>query len=272
MAGLQRMNLSDAIRMNIVKAEGLGKGGYTGQALKLHLTNNSGNPLLLTVDPAVIFRPADTSQQDLVLAGSEKISIPAFKDATADVQTFCAKSYARPPQAAQSFSFLKKGNDTLVQLLTFMRQNNLLSATSLAQAAVWVITNQHALSGVYDASLPRQSQQLVAFLSELTGQPTPDVFHIYEQRTAPDAPVFNPKVLTILASFEEQLEAPKKLTLGVYNASGSMIQPVFEDRLFGKGGHRFQVSFEAKGVQPGPYFIRLKAGDTLLQEKQVMVE
>lgn len=270
-AGLQRLSLSDAIRMNVVKAEGVAKGGYTGQALKLKLTNNTGNPLLITVDPAVVFRPADTTQQDLVLAGNEKISIAPFKEAAADVQTFCAKSHASSPLKNEPFSFLKKGSDTLEKVLLYLRQNNLLNS-SLAQAAVWVITNDHGLDGVYAIGLERQSQQLVGFLSSLTGKAFPSVFRIYEHRNTPDVPVFNPKALSIIASFEEKLDAPKKLTLGVYDGNGALIQPVFEDRTFGKGGHRFKVDFEAEDVAPGAYFIRLKEGETVMQEKRVVVE
>lgn len=118
-AGLQRLNLSDALRKHVVKAVGTGKGGYSGQALKLHLTNNSGNQLIITVDPGVIFQPADTLQQDLVLAGGEKVTLLPFKDASIEVFTFCAKSYAHSPEKDEAFSFLKKGSDTLIQVLNY---------------------------------------------------------------------------------------------------------------------------------------------------------
>jgi hypothetical protein len=67
------------------------------------------------------------------------------------------------------------------------------------------------------------------------------------------------------------LQEPKKLTLGVYNAEGEMIQQVFTDRMFGKAGHRFRVTFEADDVSPGMYYIRLKEGDNVLREQAVEV-
>lgn len=265
------MNLSDAIRMNIVKVQGTGNGGYTGQALQLKITNNSGNPLLLTVDPAVIFRPADTAQQDLVLAGNEKISVQPFKEAGAVVQTFCAKSYARAPVKGEAFSFLKKGSDTLEKVLVFLRQNNLLYSP-LAQSAVWVVTNDHDLEGVYQPTMVKQSEKLVAYLSGITGKAVPKVFRVHEHRTEPGKPVFNPKAFTIVANFEQTLNAPEVLSLGVYNEAGAMIQPVFENRQFGKGGHRFKVDFEARNVAAGTYYIRLSSGEQILQQQDIRVD
>lgn len=270
-AGLQRLKLSDALRMNIVSVTATGKGGYTGQALQLKITNNSGNPLLLTVDPALIFRPVDTSQQDLLLAGNEKISVQPFKNAEAAVQTFCAKSYAGSPRAGEAFSFLKQGGDTLQQVIDFMRNNNLLFSP-LAQKAVWVLTNEHSIATVYEPALHQQSLRLTEFLSQLLGQPQPDVYVIHGLNNEPGQPVFQPKALSMVALFEEKQETPRKLTLGVFDQEGNMIQPVFEDRMFGKGGHRFKVAFDAKNVSAGPYYIRLKSGDEVLQEKSVVVD
>ena len=62
------------------------------------------------------------------------------------------------------------------------------------------------------------------------------------------------------------------MTLAVYNASGEVVQPVFENRNFGATGHRFKVEFEAKGVAPGKYYIRLSEGETVMQETEVEVK
>ena len=43
-------------------------------------------------------------------------------------------------------------------------------------------------------------------------------------------------------------------------------------REFEAKGHRFGVEFEAEDVAAGKYYIRLKEGDAVLQEKMVKVE
>jgi hypothetical protein len=87
----------------------------------------------------------------------------------------------------------------------------------------------------------------------------------------PDQPAYVPKPLKIMATFQQILNAPKTLTLGVYNDKGEMIQKVFEQQEFRAAGHEFGVEFEAADVPAGTYAIRLTEGSTILQEKKVVV-
>ncbi len=88
----------------------------------------------------------------------------------------------------------------------------------------------------------------------------------------PNQPAYVPKVLKIYAEFEIILDAPKTMTLGIFDSVGNMAQPVFENQEFPKRGHRFNVEFEATDVPAGKYYIRLKEGGKILQEKMVKVE
>ena len=115
-------------------------------------------------------------------------------------------------------------------------------------------------------------KKLVEYIANLTGQPVPDYYVENATSTRQGQPVYTPKTLKIYAQFEQKLEEPKKLTLGVYDSEGEMIQPVFENRPFGKAGHRFKVTFEAKDVPAGKYYIRLKEGEDIVRETAVTVE
>lgn len=266
-----RLGIRQALENNIIKIEATATGhGYHDKSLRLHITNNSGNQLQLTMSQGAIFRPADTTQQDLVLAGDEPLAIAPFADGTIEAQTFCAKSYAHAPVAVQPYKYLKMGSDTLVQLLQYVKVNHLFDY--LGQEAVWVITNQHPLESVYDEGRDLASTKLIERLAQLTGQPIPKYHELHPETTAADQPVYNPKPLHIVAKFEQKLDNPAKLTLGVFNGSGEMIEKVFENQSFGaKTGHRFSVDFAAADVEPGTYYIRLKEGDAVLQEVSVTV-
>ena len=144
--------------------------------------------------------------------------------------------------------------------------------SDLGQSAVWMFTNGHSFSTVYDASNEFVSKKLQDYIITLTGKQLPDYYVQSSTSSVSGQPVYNPKVLKIYASFEEKLSEPKKLTLAVYNASGEVVQPVFENRNFGATGHRFKVEFEAKGVAPGKYYIRLSEGEMVMQETEVEVK
>lgn len=142
----------------------------------------------------------------------------------------------------------------------------------LGQQAVWAITNNHELSNVYDPARDVVSKQLIELISTITGKAKPAYYTLVPDEQNPGSPAYNPKVLKILAQFEARLDAPKTLTLGVFDAAGIMVQPVFENQNFPARGHRFEVEFEAENVAAGNYFIRLKEGDAILQEKMVKVD
>jgi hypothetical protein len=235
------------------------------------VTNKSGSVLQITMDPGLVFTANDSTLQNLVLAGAEMLAVQPFKEGRVDVQTFCAEARDRAPVGGMAYSRPVMGSTQLVAVAQYIKNNRLFD--DLGQSAIWVVTNKHSLAGVYDAGRDAQSRKLVAFMASLLGQPEPDYFTKYEVNNTAGEPVFTGKPLKIYAQFETILEQPKKLSLGIYDATGKLIQGVFENRMFAGGkGHRNRVEFEAAAVPAGAYFIRLKEGETVLEEKKVIVE
>lgn len=270
-AGPTRIPLSQAIQQHIVtvSAEATGN-SYMQQGLKLTVKNTGSLNFILVMNQGVIFTPAEENVQPLVLAGEEIMPMQPLKEATINVQTFCANSSAAAPQKGIKYTYTKVADDKLVKLLAFLKQNRMYN--ELGQDAVWHFTNGHSLNTVYDAGNEFASKKLLDFITTLTGEKTPEYYIQTSSSTVAGQPVYNPKTLKIFASFEEELTAPKKLTLGIYNEQGEMVQPVFENRNFVARGHRFKVEFEAKGVPAGKYYIRLKEGETTLRETMVEVK
>ncbi|MCB0698024.1 MAG: hypothetical protein KDC07_11700 [Chitinophagaceae bacterium] len=265
------INLSKAIEQHIVtvNAETTGS-SYNQQALKLTIKNTGSLTFNLVMNPGVIFRPDSAGYQPLILAGEEKMYMTPLKENTITVQTFCADSRMSAPAKGISYTYQGMGNDTLVKALYFIKQNRIYNI--LGQSAVWMFTNGHSLNQVYDPANEFVSKKLMDYLINITGRTEPQYYVQTTVNNAVGEVVYDPKTLKIFAKFEEQLDAPKKLTLGIYNENGEMIQSVFEDRTYGKAGHRFRVEFEAIGVDPGKYYIRLKEGDAVLRETMVEVK
>lgn len=270
-AGPTRIPLSQAIQQHIVtvSAEATGN-SYMQQGLKLTVKNTGSLNFILVMNQGVIFTPAEENVQPLILAGEEIMPMQPLKEATINVQTFCANSSASAPQKGMQYSYAKVADDKLVKLLAFLKQNRMYN--ELGQDAVWYFTNGHSLNTVYDVGNEFASKKLLDFMTTLTGEQKPEYFIQTSSSTVAGQPVYNPKTLKIFASFEEELTTPKKLTLGIYNEQGEMVQPVFENRNFAARGHRFKVEFEAKGVPAGKYYIRLKEDETTLRETMVEVK
>jgi hypothetical protein len=266
-----KKNLSDAVKDKSITLKAVNFAGrYQGKTTKLMITNNTKSVLQITVDLGVILKPEDSAYQPMVLAGQEMLAVLPKTTGEVEVQTFCGNAPRHCPAQDLSYTFSHTGSDKLIKVLSFIKSNSLFDY--LGQSAVWAITNNNDISDAYDPSRVALSKQLIELLISVTGQSRPQYYTLRSDEQVAGAPAFIPKVLKIVAEFEIRLDAPKTLTLGIFDEQGNMAQEVFQDKEFGKMGHRFGVEFEAENVPPGKYYIRLKEGNTVLQEKMVKVE
>ena len=98
-AGPTRIPLSQAIMQHIVtvSAEATGS-SYMQQGLKLTVKNTGSLNFILVMNQGATFKPKDVEAQPLILAGEEIVPMQPLKEATINVQTFCANSNAAAPQ------------------------------------------------------------------------------------------------------------------------------------------------------------------------------
>lgn len=265
-----QLSLSDAIKKNMITVTAEANGNsYMEHGLMLRIKNNGSLTFMLTMNEGVIFAPDSSTYQPLILAGGEKLFMTALKEDDITVQTFCANSNNLAPVKGLKYSFSRVAGDTLVKILGYIKTNRLYN--DMGQSAVWVFTNGHELNSVYDGSNDFVSKKLMDFIVANTGMKTPEYFVQSAINETPGEPVYTPKPLKIFAKYEVELNKPSVLTLGIYNDNNEMVQPVFENRRFGKAGHRFKVDFESENVPPGKYYIRLKDEENILRETMVEV-
>jgi hypothetical protein len=267
----ERTTLKAAIERGQVKivATTTGK-SYKDKALKLQLTNTTRDALNITVDPALIFKPEEEGYQHLVLPAEEMLALAPGGHGEIEVRTFCGKASAMGPGSKLTYKFWKQGDSSLIKVTKYIKKNNLYD--ELGQHAVWAITDNHDLDGIIDPARPKESAELLALLVKVTGRPTPPYFRLYKLDTVAGQPVFQKRVLKIVANVEWKLAEAKKLTMGIYNQTGDLVQGVFEEKPMAKGSYKMQVQFEAEGAPKGAYYMRLKEGDILMKEVKVVVD
>ena len=270
-AALDRISLKQGIQSGLLKVSANANGnGYHNKSLHMAITNTGTKAIQVQIDPALIFRPDDTSYQDFVLAGTDLIVLRAKATVELESQVFCGKSYASAPSRNLNFTFLKAGDDIMVKVMGFINQYKLYDG--LGQDAIWALTNRRELHGVWDGNRPEISKKLIDYMASVTGWAVPDYYKEYALNPRGNGPVAAPKALKMLANFDWKLTEPKTLTLGIYDKEGKMLQPVVENQEFGKGGHRVRVEFEAEDVPAGMYYIRLMDNVTVMKELAVKVD
>ncbi len=270
-AAIERSTLKTAFEAGQISITASGTGQcYHDKGLHLKLKNKTGNTLQLKVDPALIFRPLDTSYQDIILPGETIFAIAAHGETDIDLQSFCGKSYARAPGSNVNFNFYRQGDSTMIKVAQFINKYKLYNVTG--QSAIWALTNTHNLSGLFDPSNAAISNKLIALMSQLTGWAVPEYYKHYRINTIAGEPALEQRVLKIYSVFEWKLSEPQKLNLGIYNSAGKLIQSVIDNESFIKGGYTLTVTFEAENIATGNYYIRLKAGNSVLKEQMVKLD
>lgn len=270
-AGVQDIGLKAAMDKGLIHIEAKATShGFNDKGLSIRLKNKTIQTLRINVEPGLIFQPADTLYQDLVLPGEIMIVLAPNTESATDVQTFCGKSYARAPKSDLLFRFKKQGDSSLIKVLQFINKYALYN--DAGQHAVWALTNNSSLDGIYDPMQPVMSNKLVALLVTLTGRPAPEYFKQYRINTEGGEVAFEQRVLKMFALFEWDQQEAMQLVLGIFNEAGDMIQPVENGKLFNRGHYKVSITFEAENVPPGNYYIRLKNNGTVLQEKTLKIQ
>jgi hypothetical protein len=265
------MDLSEALKNKKVTMNAVNLAGrYTGKTTKLTIKNISSEELHLKIDLGIFLLPDTPGFQPMVLAGGEMLVVKPSKEGDIMVNTFCGNALFSCPDVNLHYSFGYIGSDTLIRILRFIKTNSLFDF--LGQNAVWAITDGHYIGSVFDADREALSKQFEDLICKITGRNKADYYTVNRVVEQPSKPAYIPKQLKIIADFEILLDAPNTLTLGVFDSSGKVIQPVFENQSFPRAGHRFGVEFESTDVPAGKYFILLKEADKILQQKMVRVD
>lgn len=265
------ITLMDAMKENLVTVTSISSGeSYNANGLNLKIVNNGKKTLNITIDPALIFVPADTSYQDLVVAGDVKTIIAPAGMKSITLQTYCGKSYAHGPAKALVYHFNRQADSSMIKTLAFTKKRSI--DAEITQKAVWVLTNHHSLNDIYDPSNDIASRELVQFMSRLLSLPVPDYFNYYVLNKTPEEPVVPKKALRIYALFKWEMKEADKLSLGVYDGKGNVTQKIFDDQSFKAGGYELNAKFESSNEPAGTYYIRLSSSKGTLRETKVIVE
>ncbi len=263
--------LKTALQNGQIKVAAVSSGqNYHSKALRLQISNATREAIRLKIDPALIFRPDDTSYQNLVLPAEEMLALAPGGKAEIEVQTFCGKLHASAPGKALSYRLWKQGDSTMIKVTQYIRRHALYD--DLGQQAIWALTDHHNLDGIIDPARPKESAELLALMKKETGWETPEYFKMYKLNTVAGQPVFQKRILKIVANMEWKLDAPASVSLGIYNQTGGLVQGVLEEKIMARGGYKMLVQFEAEGAPPGRYFVRLIEGDKLKKEIEVKVD
>ncbi|MCW3124201.1 MAG: hypothetical protein JWQ38_3693 [Flavipsychrobacter sp.] len=248
---LKRAMISKTISVNATSL-----GGYLGtKNLKLSLTNNTDKEMTVDIDPGLIFRPADTNYQDLVVMGNESIVLKPSGSEDISLQAFCGKSYARGPMKDMSYRFLKQGDSNMAKTLTYIKTNNI--DVHVAQYAVWTFTNGFCLNTVYSHDHVRESEELIAYMAKLKKIKVPEYYMENKLEPTNGLPVIVAGQERVYATMHWGNEGYKHMYLVVLKQDGTRYKQIEADQVIDKYGYTVVVEFNPKVDPAGIYIVQL---------------
>lgn len=256
-AELDHIKLTKALKTKMVSVKAVSTaGGYCGKGIMLALQNNTGTPMRLYIDPGMIFVPKDTAYQHLVLLGNEYIVLGTEKPATIELQTYCGKSYARGPKKGLDYNYWKQGDSLMINMLAHVKSNRI--TPTLAQHTVWMFTNDHCISGVYDVSKPDMSRKFVGFLSKLLNIPIPDYFVKSKLSDGQsNAPVYTQGSDTTYVDIHWNFIPRRNLHVAIYDAKGVVLKEIKDNEVITSEGHTVTVTFLPGEYPDGLYYVKM---------------
>ena len=266
-----RVSLKKAMFSRLISVKATSLGGYLGNRnIKLALTNNTDKELTVDIDPALIFKPQDSTYQDLVLMGNETIALAPCERKDVSLQGFCGKSYAHAPIPDLKYEFKKQGDSNLIKTLIYAHNNNI--GVGLIQDAVWTFTNNYRLNTIYDHANMRVSEDFVKYIAGLKKVSVPEFFMENKLEHSANQPVVKPNNEKIYVTMHWGNEGYQHMYLYVYKENGEVYKKIEADQVIDKYGYTVIVQFDPRVDPKGVYTVQLHDEyNKVFSQKRVVV-
>ncbi len=255
-AGLDKTTLKRGMANKKLTVKAVSLGGYCGRCISLQVTNNSQKSMDIDVDPGLIFVPADTTCQNLVAWGNEKIELEPGATKTVTLETFCGKSYAHSPYKDIKYNFWKQGDSGMVKMLEYAHAGHF--NPHLVQRGVWAFTNGHSLSEIFYYGDHGQSEKLMRFVADIQHKRVPKYYRDFQMSERPGEAVVRRDSGRIVVPVKLASEGYKQMYVTIYKENGDIYKKIDNGRLIDKNGVTVLVEFKPSRDINGTYKVEAR--------------
>jgi len=258
--------LQEAIDNKLVEAQLTGLGGYSGDCVRLKLTNNTNKNLELMLPEGTLLHPDDPGDQTLLMPEQQILALEKSDRHSYKLPGYCTEASDASPAEGSGFAMAAATNKTMAALAAYINEHpELLKYDDAVQSAVWAVSNNHGVSSIYEPDAPAVNE-LRAKVCELTGKRnvwynTRTNRRMLGDRTIVSDPVEVNGRLTLTS------DKPMKVTSKVINDKNEVMFDMGDARNFRKGTANFTFRIQVKGWAEGTYHVvYLNQADTVLKQ------
>lgn len=265
----KKITLKKAMALKTISVMIKANGGIGDQSLHLDLANNTDTDYTVVIDPALIFVPTDTNYQNQVIQGDETITIAACSQKGIDMAAYCGKSYAHCPFKDLKYGYWKQGDTNMIKIMRYGKESN--AGRALVQRAVWMFTNGHCLSTVYDDNDPVATEKFVSYIAGVRKCAIPAFHMSYKFNNRPGRSFMDPNA-KIYLTFHWGHEGYRQMYLDIFKENGDLYKRIEASRIIDKDGNTVQLEFDPLRDPKGTYTVKLHDNSNKIwDEKKVTV-
>lgn len=151
--GIERPDFLTAVAKNIITPTIQGsRDNYEshGDIIEVSIQNNTNKTIETTLERGTILKSNNPDTQDLVVTKDLTMRVGPHEFLDPPVYAFCIQVHKDAPSTADFFTpSKKKATGRLMRLVNYINKNN-LHYSSVAQTAIWIITDKITPMDMYD--------------------------------------------------------------------------------------------------------------------------
>lgn len=257
-------SVEEAAKKGLIKLFIKGKGGFTGDVIEMKIKNLTNKRLDLKIEAGRILDSKKKNEQDILVTREQEFFVNANQLKTLNVFGMCCQAHNSSPQNNSDYALGKMADSSLIKLACFIDKNKQYSNYN-AQQAVWTISDTNSL-----ASISGGEKDIVTalrnFVSKITGRAIPPYDITYLQES--DNNVIG-RATKIEGIFDYSVPVNGKVTIGIYDINGHLVQLFFKDIAHQKGECKLYYTFRTRNLVPGTYYARMNMDGNLGKELKI---
>ena len=259
------LSIPDALKQKLITVSATGKGGYTGDVLKVTVKSTSALSQNITLDAGLRFHPDDATQQDILVTGAQQFVLAAGQSISLDVNGMCCIASNASPSTGMNFTLLGMADTALVRVAKYIDEHKMYASPE-AQDAVWVVSDKHRVESV-DFMDP-QNEGLVDMVTQIRGVPKPE--YVIDYRKDPARP-FSGDAANVKGSFRCKIRKQGELVMAIYDSQGNAFDRSVFDGPPMPGNYNFGFEFNVYNFPTGTYYARVLLDNKVLAEVKIVI-
>jgi hypothetical protein len=257
-------SLEEAAKKGLVKLIIKSKGGYTGDVMEMKIQNMSNQNLNLELEAGRRLDSKNNKEQDILVTKPQEVFLAAKQLKKINIFGMCCQAHNGAPKENSDYSIGHLADSNLIKLAEFIDKNQYYTNYS-AQQAVWTISDNNSLASISSGN-PDQVTNLQKYVSKITGRAIPAYQISYQQDNESDVLGRSYKIEGI---FNYTVPENGKVTVGIYNEHGDLVQLIFKDIYHEHGDCKIFYKFRTHDLPRGTYYAKMNMNGAVRKEMEI---